>query len=548
MSLLLDALRRASAKRDDPLAERLEVGRHVPAAEENTAGPSARDSDTAASAPRTDTARDEDDLSLVPEPDRSPASESRANASTPPAEPAGPSRGESSQRERAATEALLQAGAGGQRRRGSLLLGVSLGVLALVVALAGGGWLWHMQSQDEVASALGGYRPEPGEVEPAANSEVGLSPSALDPETAGNANQPAQPEQTAQPDQSSSDTDSSADARPADSDSPQEDASADSDGTPDADGATGVDAEATVESTDAGTPAEPEDQIAQAAAQLAGERGEADAAAQSGAASEQARDTASGGGESTTASTASTKDEAPDADSESGTAGSSSEDTRDLVATSEPDSRQRQSARTAAAQPPRPMIRQAEGTPLVEALDTGYQALTTGDLATAEEAYGRARRLAPDNRDALLGTAAVRQRQGATDAARRLYLRVLDSYPRDPHAQAALAALDAGASRRNETTLKMLLRENPNAPALHYALGNVYAAEARWSEARMAYARAVNAAPEDPDYAYNLAVALDHLGRRDAARRAYGRALGLTAGAAADFDPAAVRRRLQQLR
>lgn len=533
MSLLLDALRRASAKRDDPLAERLEVGRNAPAAEEKPAGPSASGADSESRAPRMDTARDGDDLSLVPEADLPSSSESQSDESPPPTESVSAGRAESSQRERAATQALLQAGAGQRRRRGASLLGLTLGVLVVSTALAGGGWLWYMQSQDEVASALGGYRPNPGEVELAANTAADSSASA--PES-GN---PASPSQPAQPEQASS----TADAQPADTDPAQETAPGGSDGTS---GADGDDSPATVESTDTDTsPAEPEDQIAQAAAQLAAEGPASDRAAQSSSSAEPNRGTVSGGGD---ASTASTNSEPADAGGASGAASSKSGEARNLVERNADADPQRQTTRSAAAQPPRPMIKQAEGAPLVEALNTGYRALRAGDLAAAEQSYARARRLAPDNRDALLGTAAVRQRQGATDAARRMYLQVLDAFPRDPHAQAALAALDASSPRRNESTLKMLLRENPNAPALHYALGNVYAAEARWSEARLAYASAAQSAPEDPDYAYNLAVALDHLGRRDAARRAYAQALDLASGAAAEFDPAAVRRRLQQLR
>lgn len=563
MSLLLDALRRASAKRDDPLADRLDVGRHAPAAGERAADEApAHVSDADSATAQAEIERSEDELSLVPEPDARAAREPRSGESVQSDEALDTQQGaEPGQRERTTAEALLQAGAGPRRGRGSLLLTVVLAVLVASAALTGGGWLWYMQSQDEVAGALGGYRPEPAQAELAAGSGSDSDPPALEPEGGSTSAQGTQSTQVASADEA----DSTAGSQTADSDS-ADDASAESGGAQNTGGSSGGESAATVEATDAGASAEPEDQLAQAAAQLAGESSEANGAAQSDSASGQTSSTDSGADTATGSASPGTTPSSPpesarspagdttagvDAADAGGAEGSAeSSDERDLVETSDDNDGQRQStsARSAAAQPPRPMIEQADGAPLVEALNSGYRALHAGDLATAEQAYARARRLAPDNRDALLGTAAVRQRQGNVDAARRLYQRVLDSYPRDAHAQAALAALDAGATRRNETTLKTLLRENPNAPALHFALGNVYAAEARWSEARLAYARAAEAAPDDPDYAYNLAVALDHLGRRDAARLAYAQALGRAAGGTAEFDPAAVRRRLQQLR
>jgi len=193
-------------------------------------------------------------------------------------------------------------------------------------------------------------------------------------------------------------------------------------------------------------------------------------------------------------------------------------------------------------------IEASDATPVRDALEAGYRALQQGRLQRADRAYGRALDLAPDNRDALIGAAAVAQRQGRPGAARRLYRRVLTQDPRDAYARSALAAL-AGRSQRRQTEseLKRLLRTNPASPALHFALGNLYAREARWSEAQRAYFEAVRAASRHPDYAYNLAVALDHLGQRNAARRHYARALDLAKQRAASFNGRAARRRLEAL-
>lgn len=195
------------------------------------------------------------------------------------------------------------------------------------------------------------------------------------------------------------------------------------------------------------------------------------------------------------------------------------------------------------------MVRRSEASPVAEALDTGYRALRAGRLDEAGRAYARARRLAPDNRDALLGAAAVAQRRGERERAIRLYRRVLDDHPRDPYARAALASLQPGRDgRRSETELKMLLRDSPDSPALRFALGNLYAREQRWADAQEAYFEAFRNAPQNPEYAYNLAVALDHIGQRAAARNYYRRALELLEpGDEAAIPRAAVRRRLAEL-
>lgn len=210
------------------------------------------------------------------------------------------------------------------------------------------------------------------------------------------------------------------------------------------------------------------------------------------------------------------------------------------------------STKTRAAEPARqaePLVQASSGpSELARTLQAGYSALRAGNLDAAAHAYARALELAPGNRDALLGMAGVAERRGNVDRAVSFYRRVLRDHPHDEYARAALAGLDgAQQPRRSETELKNLLRERPDSPALHFALGNVYAAESRWSEAQRAWFEAHRAEPGNPDYAYNLAVALDHLGQFDAARDYYRKALAASDGGEAGFPVAAVRRRLEQL-
>jgi tetratricopeptide (TPR) repeat protein len=133
--------------------------------------------------------------------------------------------------------------------------------------------------------------------------------------------------------------------------------------------------------------------------------------------------------------------------------------------------------------------------------------------------------------------------------AEALYQRLLAADPRDPHAQAGMLALRAQVIDPvlAESRVKTLLAGDPEAGALHFALGNQYAQQARWAEAQQAYFRAYVADPENPDFAFNLAVSLDHLRQSALALEYYRRALTLAEKRAASFAPEAARLRAKQL-
>jgi tetratricopeptide (TPR) repeat protein len=202
------------------------------------------------------------------------------------------------------------------------------------------------------------------------------------------------------------------------------------------------------------------------------------------------------------------------------------------------------------AAPPSEDIRVARNTqqPQVDpALLDAYQALQANDLARAQQQYEAVRQQDPNNRDALLGLAALAQRQGQPQRAGALYQRLLELNPADGAALAGVNGLRQGDPAQSESRLKEALARDPDsAPAL-FALGNLYARQNRWTEAQQAYFRAVGAAPENADYAYNLAVGLDRLNQPRLALQYYQRALALSQDKPAAFDRAALRLRLQQL-
>jgi tetratricopeptide (TPR) repeat protein len=182
------------------------------------------------------------------------------------------------------------------------------------------------------------------------------------------------------------------------------------------------------------------------------------------------------------------------------------------------------------------------------ALERGYAALQSGDLQTARQAYSQALRADPSNRDALLGLAAIDARTGNVAAAESRYQRVLDMDPRDPYAQAGLAGLRGQADPvQSESRIKNLMATQPESAQLQFALGNQLAAQGRWGEAQAAYFKAFAAEPENADFAYNLAVSLDHLRQPRLALEYYQRSLALSANRPAAFDRTQAAARVQEL-
>lgn len=181
-------------------------------------------------------------------------------------------------------------------------------------------------------------------------------------------------------------------------------------------------------------------------------------------------------------------------------------------------------------------------------LQAAWNALQAGDVARAETLYRRVLEDEPGQVDAQLALAVIAQSRGDDESARRGYRRVLESVPDHPRAWGGLAELAGeGEAGAVESRLRQLLGAQPSAP-LHFALGNLLARQQRWDDAQVEYFAAASLAPQAPDYAFNVAVALERIGKAPAALSWYNRSLELVArGRAARFDAAAVRARVAQL-
>ena len=182
-------------------------------------------------------------------------------------------------------------------------------------------------------------------------------------------------------------------------------------------------------------------------------------------------------------------------------------------------------------------------------LALAYQALASGDYVASQQRYAKVVQAEPLNVDAQLGLATAAARSGDSALAIRHYRQVLALDPRNGLAIVGLIALNDGAKPATlEIELKTLIGRNPDAAPLHFALGNTYAGERRWTEAQQAYFEAFRIEPSNPDYLFNLAVSLDQLRQTRLALDYYRKAeaIAQTRGGG-QFDRGTIAKRIREL-
>ncbi len=151
-----------------------------------------------------------------------------------------------------------------------------------------------------------------------------------------------------------------------------------------------------------------------------------------------------------------------------------------------------------------------------------YDAFIANDLERSNILYKKVLNRENKNRDALLGLSAIAVKQQRYEFARQKYLNLLKLDPKDSFALAGLSTISNRIDPQlNESQLKFMLREQPDAAHLYFALGSHYAAQRQWPEAQSAFFSAWSAENENADYCYNLAVSLDHLGKKNNAKDYY---------------------------
>ncbi|MBT4194914.1 MAG: tetratricopeptide repeat protein [Gammaproteobacteria bacterium] len=180
-------------------------------------------------------------------------------------------------------------------------------------------------------------------------------------------------------------------------------------------------------------------------------------------------------------------------------------------------------------------------------LTEAFEAYEQGDLANARKLYSEVLTMDESDRDGLLGRAAVHILDNEYQQAINKYQKLLVDNPKDSMAMASLISVANIDPQSGETQLKKLLREQPESPYLHFALGNMYGSQNRWNEAQNSYFEAMQNRPDDPNYAYNLAVSLEHIGKPGTAIIFYQKALKNSSNGLITFDEQLVIQRLEVL-
>jgi Tfp pilus assembly protein PilF len=186
--------------------------------------------------------------------------------------------------------------------------------------------------------------------------------------------------------------------------------------------------------------------------------------------------------------------------------------------------------------------------PIDPTLMQAYEALQQGDYAQARGLYEQVWQADPRNIDALLGLAAIAGKSGEATQAKRYYQNVLELDPRNTYAQAGLLSIVGGADpMATESHIKLLIARDPS-PLLYFTLGNLYAEQGQWPSAQQAYFQAYQLQSDNADYAFNLAVSLEHMGQTRPALDNYRKALDLSfRKGRANFDQNLVIQRVGQL-
>ena len=215
---------------------------------------------------------------------------------------------------------------------------------------------------------------------------------------------------------------------------------------------------------------------------------------------------------------------------------------RQLQAAGFPDTTQTQEQISSSSAVPPSTSRIAPG------ITEAYEALQDGKLDQAESLYRGVMQTDGQNIDAMLGLGGIAVRRGDSQQAIGFYERALELEPRNPVAQAGLITILGQADpQMSETRLKQLIAREPSG-FLHFSLGNLYSQQNQWPAAQQAYFQAYEMQPNNPDYAYNLAISLEHLGQSKLALTYYRKAIDLSfQKGRANFDQKRVIERIGQL-
>lgn len=174
------------------------------------------------------------------------------------------------------------------------------------------------------------------------------------------------------------------------------------------------------------------------------------------------------------------------------------------------------------------LISHMSTTAVDDSLLEAYQALNHREYIVAQQQYQQVLQGDMRNIDALLGMAVIAQQQGRDADAQAWDEKVLEVEPRNAIALSLMASYQANNDIiAEESKLKSMLAQQPEAASFHAALGNLYANQNQWQTSQEAFFNACRFAPNNADYAFNLAISLEHMAKYSLALEQYQRALKL---------------------
>ncbi|MCW9046907.1 MAG: hypothetical protein OQK46_02415 [Gammaproteobacteria bacterium] len=193
-------------------------------------------------------------------------------------------------------------------------------------------------------------------------------------------------------------------------------------------------------------------------------------------------------------------------------------------------------------------VRTNKPDPIHVLLGEAYKAFHNEDYRKSESLYKKVKTREPKNRDALLGLAAIGIKEKRFEYARQKYQYLLKLNPRDSLAIAGISSIESRVDPQlNESQLKFMLKQQPDSAHLYFALGSQYSSQNKWAEAQSAFFSAWSAENKNADYAYNLAVSLDHLDKKKQALDFYQLSLKLKQASSGNFSKIDTEQRIHTL-
>jgi len=201
-----------------------------------------------------------------------------------------------------------------------------------------------------------------------------------------------------------------------------------------------------------------------------------------------------------------------------------------------------------ASKKPISIVRTNKIDPIHVLLRDAYNAFINQNYRQSAVLYKKALQREARNRDALLGLAAIATKEKRFEFARQKYRYLLKLNPKDSIAIAGLSSLENQVNPQlTESQLNFMLKNQAESAHLYFALGTQYSSQKRWAEAQSAYFSAWSSENKNADYAYNLAVSLDHLDKKKQALEFYKLSLELNKASRGNFSQADTQQRILAL-